>query len=179
VIKYIPYYEPKKLVGSIKASSNRRNIGIFRFILKRISNYFFGWIAYYCPINSIRILLHRWRGVKIGENVFIGYQCILDHSYPEYLYIGDNVSLAGDVYLLAHSNPFKHFKGTLLSYVAPVIIKENVWLGIRTTVLPGVVIEKNSVISAGAVISKNIPEYVIVSGNPPEIVANVNRNRRS
>jgi acetyltransferase-like isoleucine patch superfamily enzyme len=140
------------------------------FLLRRIKNYLLGLAAYFCPINCIRVFCHRCRGVKIGKNVLIGFHCVLDHSFPEYITIEDKVALGGDIYLLTHSCPPDHFKGKLLSYVAPIHIHENAWLCIRATVLPGVSIGKNSVVAAGSVVSTDVPDDVIVQGNPAVVI---------
>ena len=53
---------------------------------------------------------------------------------------------------------------------APVIIKDNVWIGMNAIILKGVTIGENSVVAAGAVVSKSVPENVVVAGNPAVIV---------
>ncbi len=96
--------------------------------------------------------MHRWRGVHIGQNVFIGLKVTLDHSHPEYIYIGDNVSLAGNNFVLTLSNPYKHFEKIFESYIAPVIINDNSWVSIGAIILPGVTIGEYSVVAAGSVV---------------------------
>jgi len=140
------------------------------FLLIKIRDYFLFRIAYFSPLNSIRVLCNRWRGVKIGKDVLIGFNCVLDHSYPGKITLEDNCALSGEVYILVHSRPDKHFQGKLMSYVAGVTIKEGAWLGIRTTILPGVIIGRNSIVSAGSVVSENIPDNSIVQGNPAKII---------
>ena len=58
-------------------------------------------------------------------------------------------------------------------YNLPVVIKENVWIGSNVSILPGVTIGKNSVIGAGSVVTKNIPENVVAYGNPCKIVREI------
>jgi acetyltransferase-like isoleucine patch superfamily enzyme len=111
--------------------------------------------------------------VNIGRNVFIGLRCTLDHAYPEQIYIDDDVSLAGDVYIVAHSNPYPHFRRILLSYVAAVRIKQGCWIGARATILPGVQIGEYSVVSAGSVVQYNISPLSIVRGNPAQIIKRI------
>ena len=130
-------------------------------------------MAYNFPINSWRVRIHKWRGVNIGKNVFIGRRVTLDHSYPDYIYIGDNVSLAGNNFVLTHSNPYPHFNKTFGSYVAPVVIGNGAWISIGAIILPGVTIGDYSVIAAGAVVSKDIPEKVIAGGIPAKPLKDV------
>lgn len=53
---------------------------------------------------------------------------------------------------------------------APVILEDNVWIGMNATILKGVTIGKNSVVAAGSVVTKSIPPNVVVAGNPGVIV---------
>lgn len=140
------------------------------FFLRKLRNYALQYMAYFCPLNSLRVLFHRWRGVKIGKNVFIGFGCILDHSNPEFIILEDYAMLSGENYLLTHSRPYAHFRRKIAAYVAPVHIKEGAWLGIRSTVLPGVSIGRHSVVSAGTVVSRNVPDNVVVGGEPAKII---------
>jgi acetyltransferase-like isoleucine patch superfamily enzyme len=169
--KTIPYYEPRKnLAEQIEKSSSRRKMGKISFLITKIKNHILESLAYNCPVNSWRIKLHKWRGVHIGKNVFIGLRCTLDHAYPEYIYLEDNVALAGDVHIIAHSNPYKHFRNVLPSYIAPVVIKNGAWITINTTILPGVTIGENSVIGVGVVVKKDVPSYSIVTTNKNRII---------
>ncbi len=90
----------------------------------------------------------------------------LDHAYPQYIYIKSSAALAGNNYIATHSNPYKHFNKTLLSYVSPVIIGEGSWIGVGAMILPGVEIGDYAVVSAGSVVSKDVETKKIVSGNP-------------
>ena len=153
----IPYYE----------ETQKRTI--FQKI-KKIKNTVLGNIAYSCPSNKWRILLHKWRGVNIGENVYIGIHCLIDNLYPDYIYIEDNASINADSMILTHFNPMKRFAAVFPARVAPVIIKEGAILAVRSTILPGVTIGKNAIVSAGSVVEKNVTDYTLVRGNPAKTV---------
>lgn len=172
--KLAPYYEPSKSFGQqALKGSKRKNVNVIPFTIKKVFNFILESLAYNCPVNSWRIKMHRLRGVNIGKNVFIGLKVTLDHSYPEYIYIGDNVSLAGNNFVLTHSNPYKHFEKTFKSYIAPVVIKDNSWVSIGVTLLPGVSIGEYSVVAAGSVVQKSIPDKVIAGGIPAKVIKDV------
>jgi len=166
----LPHYGVAGLYKTLKSSSKIRSVNPILYLFKKFLNLILTLSALYCPLNRLRIIFQRWRGVKIGANVFIGLNCILDHAYPNYILIEDGAMLAGDVYLLTHSRAPENFKGKLLSYVAPIVIKQGAWIGIRTTILPGVTIGKGSIVSAGAVVQENVPDNVVVQGNPAKII---------
>jgi acetyltransferase-like isoleucine patch superfamily enzyme len=53
---------------------------------------------------------------------------------------------------------------------APVIIADNVWIGMNATILKGVTIGENSVVAAGAIVTKSVPPNVVVAGNPALVI---------
>lgn len=169
----IPYFDhdDKSLGNTIRNSSKRRGMSPLRFALRKIRNILlFRW-SYSCPLNKFRVRWNRRRGVTIGENVYIGMHCTIDNAYPEFVYIEDNVSLAGNVTILAHSNPYGHFKNVVESGVSPVIIKEGAWVADGVIILRGVTIGKNAIVSAGTVVDKDVPDNSMAKGNPMKIVA--------
>lgn len=162
-----PYYEvTNNIRNQIKSGSKRKGLNKLSFLISKLRNYTLERLAYNCPFNSLRVKIHKWRGVNIGNNVMIGLKVTLDHSYPEMIFIEDNVSLAGNNYILTHSNPYPHFSKILKSFVAPVYIKKGAWLGIGAMVLPEVTVGEYSVIAAGAIVTKSIPPKVIAGGMP-------------
>ncbi len=169
----IPYFDhDKKLVNTIKKSGKRRNMSFIAFAVRKVKNIFLYRLTYNCPLNSWRIKMHRWRGVNIGHNVYIGMHSVIDNAYPEYIYIEDNVSLAGEVTVIAHSNPYEHFRPIIESRVAPVVIKEGAWIGLKAALLPGVTVGVKSIIAAGTMVDKDVPDYSIAKGNPMKIITN-------
>ena len=168
--KVLPYYGEADFVKNVKLSSQFRKMGVMHFLIIKIKNYILSLLAYSCPINNYRVLFNKWRGVNIGSNVFIGLRCTLDHAYPEYIYIEDNVILSGDTYIVAHNKPSVYFRKKVPSFVAPVIIKKNSFIGVRSVILPGVTIGEGSFISGGAVIIENVPGNTVTRGNPGQVI---------
>jgi acetyltransferase-like isoleucine patch superfamily enzyme len=168
----IPFFDHSDtLFATIRNSSRRRNMNIVSFVARKMKNYLLYRFSFFCPMNSMRIKMHKWRGVNIGCNVYIAMQCVIDNAYPEYIYIEDNVSIAQETMILAHSNPYKHFENVTQSIVLPVIIKNGAWLGVRSIILPGVTVGMNSIVSAGSVIDFNLPDRSVAAGNPGRIIA--------
>ena len=91
-------------------------------------------------------------------------QCIIDPSHCWHIRIGDNVTLAPRVHILAHDTSTKLFLG--YTKVANVTIGDNVFIGAGTIILPGVTIGNNVVIGAGSVVTKDVESNMVYVGNP-------------
>lgn len=143
----IPYGKPKRTLGQK---------------LIKVKNTILQIMAYACPINSLRVLFHRWRGVHIGENVYIGMYCIIDNLYPSFVYIMDNVGFNANSMVLTHFNSPERFAGAFEASVKPVVIRENALVAVRCTIMPGVTIGKNAIVSAGMLVEKDVPDYAMV-----------------
>lgn len=168
----IPFFDhdDKNLRRTIANSSRRRNMSPWRFAFRKIKNIILYRLTFFCPLNSWRIKMHRWRGIHIGENVYIGQHCILDNAYPEFIFIEDKVSLAGAVTVIAHTNPYAHFAPIVESRVQPTIIKKGAWIGINSIILAGVTVGENAIVTAGSVVDKAVAAYTLVQGNPAKKV---------
>jgi serine acetyltransferase len=113
-------------------------------------------LAKFAPgAQSLRVMLHRARGVKIGKRVWIGYDVILDTARPDLITIEDGVSISMRATIIAH---FKEFRG--------VRIEQDAFIGPGAIILPNVVIGRGAVVTAGSVVSQSVPPMTVVQGNP-------------
>ena len=125
--------------------------------------------------------------IKYGKNFTTGTGCRIEaykffSDSPEMI-IGNDVLIASKVYISDinhgnysgenHSFPEEKAKNREI-FSKPVKICENVWIGENAIILPGIEIGKNSVIGAGSVVTKNVPENCIVAGNPARIIKKYN-----
>ena len=108
----------------------------------------------------------RKQGAVIGENVHL-YGTYIDTTIPFLLTIGDNTTLT-DVKVLMHDA--STFKETGFTKMGKVTIGSNVFIGVKTVVLPGVTIGDRCIIGAGSVVSRDIPENSVAAGNPCKVV---------
>lgn len=172
--KYVPYTRIEPLIIRLKNVANENGysgfFGILSYTIKYLNNFYLNILANIVPSSELRVIFHRARGVKIGENVLIGYNVIIDNSYPFLISIGDGVSLAGNNLILAHSKPLLFHKNILKSYIAPVIIEKNVWITVGVIILSGVRIGEGSIITAGSVVTKDIPPYSLAGGIPAKVI---------
>lgn len=158
--KQIPYGFPKRTLGEK---------------VRKVFNTILAFMAYRCPINRWRVKLHHWRGVNIGENVYIGMYCVLDNFAPEYIYLEDNVNINAGTMILTHFNPDPRFKNLFVAEIRPVVISELAMVSVRCTILPGVNIGKYAFVSAGCVVEKNVPAYHLLQQKADVHLVNIEK----
>jgi|HubBroStandDraft_1064217.scaffolds.fasta_scaffold30130_3 serine acetyltransferase len=110
--------------------------------------------------QSLRVALHRARGVQIGKNVWIGYDVILDTSRPHLITIEDGSAIGIRATVIAH---FRGAEG--------VKIEKDAFIGPCAVILPNVVIGRGAVVTAGSVVTRSVPPMTVVQGNPAVPVA--------
>ena len=126
---------------------------------------------FYCDVGS---------NIFIGENVYINYNCtILDGVKVS---IGNNVLIAPNVSITATTHPIDpderrrdKINKANVSIKKPVVIEDDVWIGMNAVILPGVTIRKGTIVGAGAVVTKSTGEYEIVAGVPAKKIGNAKK----
>lgn len=108
------------------------------------------------------------RGLIVGKMFKKMGGVIIDPSHCWHISIGNNVTLAPNVHILAHDASTKVFLDH--TRVANTKIGNNVFVGAGAIVLPGVTIGNNVVIGAGSVVTKDVPDNSVVIGNPARVV---------
>ena len=104
--------------------------------------------------------------VKFGKGVFLNHSAILSASGG--IEFEDGVMVAPGV-RIATINHDMNNRHTIYTY-GKVTIKKNAWLGMNVTICPGVTIGKYAVVAAGAVITKDVPDYAVVGGVPAKVI---------
>lgn len=107
--------------------------------------------------------------IHIGSDVFINFNCIILDVVS--VSIGSKTMIGPGVQILSADHPREpeqREKG--LEFGRPVAIGYNVWIGAGALILPGVTIGDHSIIAAGSVVTKDVPEKSVVAGNPARIV---------
>lgn len=110
--------------------------------------------------------------IHIGENFYANFDCvILDVCEVR---IGKNCMLAPGVQIYAATHPVDPVaRNSGRELGAPVTIGDNVWIGGRAIILPGVTVGHNVVIASGAVVTKDVPDNMVIGGNPAKILKEI------
>lgn len=135
-------------------------------MIRRASNRFLQWVALYAPgATGLRVMLHRWRGVKIGAGTFISVGAIIETERPELVSIGSNVTIGIRAVLIGH------FREENWPEKPTVIIEDDAFVGPGAIILPHVRIGRGAVVTAGTVVARSVPPATMVRGNPATAVA--------
>ena len=104
--------------------------------------------------------------VKMGKDVFINHSAILSASGG--IEFEDGVQVAPGIRIATINHDFNE-RHTKYTY-GKVTIKKNAWIGMNVTICPGVTIGKYAVVAAGAVVTKDIPDYAVAGGVPAKVI---------
>lgn len=113
--------------------------------------------------SSVHAPIHCTFGdkVTIGKDSIIMYN--VDMMSAGGIEIGDNVMIAAGVKIVTNNHDFDDH---LVLLTSPVVFKNNCWIGASSVILPGVTIGENSVVAAGAVVNRDVPDNTVVGGVP-------------
>lgn len=144
-------------------------------IVKGLYNRLLHHFARHCFPGVVRVFFHRLRGVKIGKNVLIGLDVMIDDDAPERVKIEDNVFLTAGCMLLTHQRDLSLYGtdkwvGDMPFKTGKILIKDGAHIGIGSIIMPGITIGRGAIIGAGSVVTRDIPDYCIAVGVPAKVI---------
>jgi len=162
------------------AAHERGYYGFFKitkFLIWYIINFFLTIFAQHLWYG-MPTKLHRWRGVKVGKMVDIQRDAIIDEIYPYMIQIDDYVLICPRAVLIAHTKHSKYLE----PYVGPttvkkIHIKKGAFIGAGSIILGGVTVGEGSIVAAGAVVTKDVPDHVVVVGVPAKIIKKLEKKK--
>lgn len=110
-------------------------------------------------------------GMKVGRNVFVNQNCTFYDLGG--LEIGDDVMIGPNVSLITSGHPVEPSRRRDFVVAKPIMIERNVWIGAGATIIGGVTVGENSVVAAGAVVTKDVPPNTLVGGNPAAVIRSI------
>ena len=144
------------------ARRDERRLG-FERLLAAIGEDTFVRSPFYCDYGD---------GISIGSRTFINFNCTMLDGAP--ITIGDECLLAAGVQLITATHPVDPVpRRSAIEQALPVTVADGVWLAAGALVCPGVSIGENTVVGAGAVVTRDLPAGVVAYGNPARVVREI------
>jgi acetyltransferase-like isoleucine patch superfamily enzyme len=106
--------------------------------------------------------------IRIGRNVFVNQNCTFYDLGG--LDIADDVLVGPNVSLITAGHPLAPSKRRAVTLGRPIVIERNVWIAAGATIIGGVTVGENSVVAAGAVVTRDVPPNTLVGGNPARVI---------
>lgn len=170
----------KSFLNKKKVDNLGKNSKAYCLIFKRAKNSKIH-IGDNCLINGRLVTETNESMIEIGNNVFIGGNTIIDCLSK--IKISNDVLISYECVLSDHDshsinsskriNDLSRFQANKMIWseinTKEIIIKNNAWIGMRSIILKGVTIGEGAIVAAGSVVTKDVPPYTLVAGNPAVI----------
>lgn len=120
--------------------------------------------------------VHEYMGRILGKPVTIGRGCFIQQCCTFFgrggITIGDKVFIGPKVNLIT-INHAPNPDNRSATYGRPIVIEDKAWIGINSTILPGVRIGYGAIVGAGSVVTKDVPPMTVVAGNPAKFIKKI------
>lgn len=143
----------------------RSSLVPFSFVRRAVLSLFGAKVGLGVVIKPGVRVKYPWQ-LEIGDNCWIGEDCWIDNL--TYVRIGSNVCLSQGVYLCTGNHDWSDPAFGLI--VKPIVIGAGAWVGAKAILCPGAEIGEYSVVTAGSIIAKSVPEWEIHGGNPAALI---------
>lgn len=142
----------------------------FSFGLYKLRSFFIQQAIQSCGENlKVEPDVHLSPYIMIGDNVFIDE----DVKIRRNTFIGNDVLIASGVQIITVNHIFSDINLPIYvqgETISKIVIGDDVWIGSNAILLPGITIGSHSIVAAGAVVTKNVPDWCVVGGNPARII---------
>jgi acetyltransferase-like isoleucine patch superfamily enzyme len=135
--------------------------------LRVVWNFLIIYANRFNPSENLKNVLYRLTGMKVGRRCSFGLCAMVDIFYPHKITVGENCILGYDSVILAHEFLQRELR------VGPVVIGNDVTVGTKAVILPGVVIGDGAVVSSLSLVNKDVPPRTIVGGVPIHVLGTV------
>lgn len=119
--------------------------------------------------------------INIGNNVVIRPNSMLFADEYAKIIIEDNVMMGAGVHFYVNNHKYDEIDRPIIEQgyypSKDILVKEGSWIGANTILLPGIIIGRNSVVGAGSIVTKSVPDFCVAVGNPARIVKDLKNGR--
>lgn len=109
--------------------------------------------------------------IRVGRRVFVNQNCTFYDLGG--LDIADDVMIGPNVSLITTGHPVEPAQRRTAIIGKPIVIEKNVWIAAGATIIGGVTVGENSVVAAGAVVTRDVPANTLVGGNPARVIRSI------
>jgi len=177
--------EIKSIIAKTKINSLGKYTKAYCYVFKRNRSSVIN-IGNNSLINGRLVTESKNSRIELGDNVFVGGNTIFDCLQE--IKVSDNVLISYECILSDHDShsidskkremDLFRFQNKRMNWdqvsSKPIFIKKNAWIGMRSIILKGVTVGEGSIVAAGSVVTKDVPDYTLVAGNPAEIKKKLN-----
>jgi acetyltransferase-like isoleucine patch superfamily enzyme len=132
--------------------------------LRVIYNFLLISFARYVPSLTLRIWLLRATGMRVAPNVGVGMLAMFDFFFPELITLEENCLIGYNATILCHEFLPEEYR------IGPVVIGKNALISANTTVLAGVRVGPNTIVSAASLVNRDLPPNVLAGGVPARVI---------
>jgi maltose O-acetyltransferase len=134
-------------------------------------------LARQVPSNAVRVRCQRAKGVKVGANVYLAYDVIIDTALAELVEIEDHARIGPGTIIMAHSRPADAWMPTMGEYRAAVRIGRHAAIYAGCIICPGVTVGEYSIVREGSVVQDDVPPFTMVAGSPARVIETLPRDK--
>jgi len=117
-------------------------------------------------VDARRFYLNRFWGMNIHPTADFSLSARFDKTHPRGIYVGEESYVAFDAAILAHDTTRRMYRDTRIG--------KRCFIGARSIILPGVTIGDHCIVGSGSVVTKDMPAYSIIAGNPARVIRSNN-----
>jgi acetyltransferase-like isoleucine patch superfamily enzyme len=109
--------------------------------------------------------------IRVGRNVFVNQNCTFYDLGG--LDIADDVMIGPNVSIITSGHPIEPSQRRDFVVARPIVIERNVWIAAGATIIGGVTVGENSVVAAGSMVTRDVPQNTLVGGNPARVIRSI------
>ncbi len=161
-LKTYKYYLIKKLAFYYFFCWGKLRSKLYTLLMARTGNNIFIFSPFHCSSPE---------GIQIGHDVNMSQNCSIGGEGG--VKIGNFVMIGANTLILSSNHGFAKANIPMVRQkpqAAPITIADDVWIGANVVVLPGVTIGQGAIVGAGSIVTKDIPSYAMVAGNPAKLI---------
>lgn len=152
----------------------RPESGFKHLALAAMRRYVMMFGMFLLPFSSLRVLVMRLCGVRIGRGCYVGFNVAFDTNFPSLVRIGDHVTISHNVSIYSHTaTPAASRLARVYDATAPVTIGDGAWISANTVLLPGVEIGRDCMVGAGSVVTRSTEARSLYAGNPARKIRSI------